>query len=74
MEPVRIDSVTRTFGKTVALEKVSLHIREGEIFFLLGPSGCGKTTLLRIIAGLTEPTSGRIYVGERDITDLAPHL
>jgi len=74
MEPVRIENVTRTFGETVALDRVSLDIREGEIFFLLGPSGCGKTTLLRIIAGLTEPTSGRIHIGDRDITDLAPHL
>jgi iron(III) transport system ATP-binding protein len=74
MESVRIDNVTRTFGKTVALDKVSLHVGEGEIFFLLGPSGCGKTTLLRIIAGLLEPTSGKIFIGERDITDLAPHL
>jgi iron(III) transport system ATP-binding protein len=74
MEPVRIDGVTKTFGDTVALDRVSLDIREGEIFFLLGPSGCGKTTLLRIIAGLVEPTSGRIFIGGRDITDLAPHL
>ena len=55
----------------VAVDRVSLTIEPGEFFFLLGPSGCGKTTLLRIIAGLTDPTSGQVTLGERDVTRLA---
>jgi len=58
-------------ASTLAVDHVSLTIEPGEFFFLLGPSGCGKTTLLRIIAGLTEPSSGAVWLGDRDVTDLA---
>ena len=58
--------------KTTAVDRVNLMIEPGELFFLLGPSGCGKTTLLRMIAGFTEPTSGSISFNGRDITDLPP--
>ncbi len=74
MNPVRIEDITKRFGNTVALDHVSLEIREGEIFFLLGPSGCGKTTLLRIIAGLTEPDGGKVLIGDEDITHKPAHL
>jgi iron(III) transport system ATP-binding protein len=74
MKSVRIEAVRKTFGSTVALDDVSLDIGEGEIFFLLGPSGCGKTTLLRIIAGLTPPSSGKILIGGDDVTAQPPHL
>ena len=74
MNPVRIVDVFKRFGDTVALDHVSLEIQEGEIFFLLGPSGCGKTTLLRIIAGLTEPDHGKVLIGEEDITHKPAHL
>jgi iron(III) transport system ATP-binding protein len=57
----------------VALDRVSLEVQTGELFFLLGPSGCGKTTLLRILAGLETPDSGTIRFDGRDIADLAPH-
>jgi iron(III) transport system ATP-binding protein len=70
MVEVRTEKITKLFGQTVALSEVSLLVKPGELFFLLGPSGCGKSTLLRLIAGLHEPTSGRLYFGERDVTAL----
>ncbi len=74
MVEIRLKGITKIYGegtlRTVAVEDVSLEVSSGELFFLLGPSGCGKTTLLRIIAGLLEPTSGRVYFGDRDVTDL----
>ncbi|MDP4624570.1 MAG: ABC transporter ATP-binding protein [Akkermansiaceae bacterium] len=74
MEAIRIEGVTKVFGGTVtALDGLDLEIRAGELFFLLGGSGCGKTTLLRCIAGLETPTSGRIYFGDNDVTEMAPH-
>ncbi len=56
----------------VAVNQINLVIEQGELAVLLGPSGCGKTTTLRMIAGLEQPDSGRIYIQDRDITDLAP--
>jgi multiple sugar transport system ATP-binding protein len=53
-----------------AVRELSLEIHDGEFFVLLGPSGCGKTTALRMVAGLEEPSSGRIRIGERDVTDV----
>ncbi|MEM4704820.1 MAG: ABC transporter ATP-binding protein [Candidatus Bathyarchaeia archaeon] len=72
MPDVRVVSVTKKFGKIVAVDNVSLHIRDKEYFSLLGPSGCGKTTLLRLIAGLIEPDSGEIYIGEKLVNDVPP--
>jgi len=69
MTSVRVDHISKTFGSATALNDISLQIAAGELFFLLGPSGCGKSTLLRIIAGLLEPTSGRVFFGDRDVTD-----
>jgi iron(III) transport system ATP-binding protein len=68
MTPIRIESVSKSFGQTVALDSVSLDVEPGEIFFLLGPSGCGKTTLLRVVAGLETADRGRVFLGERDVT------
>lgn len=65
---IRVDGVSRRFGRTTALAPLSLDIQEGEMIGLLGPSGSGKTTLLRIIAGLETPDSGTIHFGERDVT------
>jgi spermidine/putrescine transport system ATP-binding protein len=63
----------KQYGGSAAIDNVSLRIREGELCVLLGPSGCGKTTTLRLVAGLEEPTEGRIRIGGRDVTDTKPH-
>ena len=72
MKRILLNDITKLYGsgaaETVAVKDVSLTIEPGEFFFLLGPSGCGKTTLLRIIAGLTVPTAGRVVLGDRDVT------
>lgn len=70
---VRIENVTCRFGPIVAVDSVSLSIEAGQFLTLLGPSGSGKTSLLQMIAGLLTPHSGRIHIGEVDVTDLAPH-
>jgi iron(III) transport system ATP-binding protein len=65
-----LDHITKRFGSSTAVEGVTLEIRSGEFFSFLGPSGCGKTTLLRIIAGLEVPTSGRVFIDDVDVTAL----
>jgi len=72
MAEIRIEGVRKTFGKVKAVWDVSLTVRDREFVVLLGPSGCGKTTLLRCIAGLEQVDQGRIFIGQRDVTDLAP--
>lgn len=68
---VRFESVSKTFGKdVVAVDNIDLHVDAGKLVTLLGPSGCGKTTTLRMIAGLEIATSGRILIGEHDVTNL----
>lgn len=71
---IAIQRITKSFGPgPAAVDGVSLEIVPGELFFLLGPSGCGKTTLLRMIAGFIEPTSGSIRFDGRDITNVPPN-
>lgn len=67
-----IDNIHKVFDDQTALRGVSLDIEKGELISILGPSGCGKTTLLRIIAGLETPTSGRIWLDGKDCTALPP--
>lgn len=70
---VRLDRVTKTFGDVVAVDELSLEIKDGEFFSLLGPSGCGKTTTLRMIGGFEEPTTGAVFLGGKDVTGLPPY-
>ena len=72
MSAVRFEGVSRRFGEIVALHPTDLDVRDGEFLTLLGPSGSGKTTLLTICAGYLPPSSGKLFVGGRDVTSLAP--
>ena len=65
-----VSGLTKRFDeKSLALDNISFTVKEGEFLSVLGPSGCGKTTIMRILIGLTEPTSGKIYMDGVDITD-----
>jgi iron(III) transport system ATP-binding protein len=69
--PVRFEGVSKRFGKdVVAVDNIDLFVETGKLVTLLGPSGCGKTTMLRMIAGLEMATSGRILIGDTDVTTL----
>ncbi|MEV2240049.1 ABC transporter ATP-binding protein [Micromonospora sp. NPDC049891] len=70
---LRLANLTKTFGAFTAVDELSLTIPQGSFFALLGASGCGKTTTLRMIAGLEEPTSGQVLLGDRDIARLRPY-
>jgi len=70
---VRLVGATKTYGDFAAADHVDLEIRERELFTLLGPSGSGKTTVLRMIAGLIKPTSGQIWIGDREVHELATY-
>ena len=73
MSEIRLEHVTKEFpGGVQAVAGVSLTISSGEFMVLVGPSGCGKTTLLRMLAGLEEVTDGEIWIGEREVSRLAP--
>ncbi len=67
--PIILDDVTKTFGKTRALDGVTFRVSTGETFGLIGPNGSGKTTLIRALLGLARPTSGSVRVLGRDATD-----
>ncbi len=67
-----IRKLVKDFGATRALKSVDLDVPEGRFTTLLGPSGCGKTTLLRAVAGITDPTSGEIHLGDRRIDEIVP--
>ncbi|MGR3515236.1 MAG: ABC transporter ATP-binding protein [Paracoccaceae bacterium] len=73
MSGLELKGVSKSFGNTQAVEPTDLSFPKGELTALLGPSGCGKTTLLRMIAGLEEPSRGTIRLGDRDITALPAH-
>ncbi|MFD9864156.1 ABC transporter ATP-binding protein [Streptomyces alboflavus] len=70
---IRFDSVSVAYGKQVVLDSLDLTVEQGEVMALLGPSGSGKTTALRAVAGFVRPASGRVFIGDRDVTALPPH-
>ncbi len=72
MSRIRAESVSKVWGTVRAVDGVSLEAEAGTFLVLLGPSGCGKSTTLRLIAGLERATSGRIWIGGADVTDLPP--
>jgi len=69
---IRFDHVWKLFEGNVVVSDLCLDIKEGEFLVLVGPSGCGKTTSLRMLAGLERPSHGRIFMGDTDVTDVAP--
>ena len=70
---IRFENVVKRFGDFTAVNNVSLDIYEREFFALLGPSGCGKTTLMRMLAGFEEPTSGRLTLAGEDLAGVPPY-
>lgn len=67
---LRLANLTKTFDDTTAVDHLNLTIQDGKLTGLLGPSGCGKSTLLYMLSGLETPTEGRIYFGDKDMTDV----
>lgn len=74
MAELRLANIGKRFGAVQAVDGLNLDLPSGEFFVLLGPSGAGKTTTLRLVAGLERPDAGRISIGGRDVTSLAPAL
>ncbi|MFF6776378.1 ABC transporter ATP-binding protein [Streptomyces sp. NPDC012637] len=70
---VRLSGISKSYGSFTAVHPLDLTIPQGSFFALLGASGCGKTTTLRMIAGLEDPTTGTVFLGDRDVTDLPPY-
>ena len=72
MPGLRLQSVTRRYGRVAVVDALTLDVEDGEFLVLLGPSGSGKSTLLRLVAGIDDPSSGEIWLGERRIDRLPP--
>jgi multiple sugar transport system ATP-binding protein len=72
MAKVILENISKSFGTVQAVKDFNLTIDDKEFAILVGPSGCGKSTALRMVAGLEEPTTGTIYIGDRAVTDLPP--
>jgi multiple sugar transport system ATP-binding protein len=69
---LQLKNVSKSFGDVQAVSNLSLEIQEREIFVLLGPTGAGKTTTLKMAAGLIKPDEGRVYINEKDVTEIPP--
>jgi thiamine transport system ATP-binding protein len=74
LSTLAVEGLRVTYGDTVAVDGVDLHVASGEIVTLLGPSGCGKSTILRTVAGLITPDAGRISIDDADLAGVPPHL
>ncbi|MFD3483099.1 ABC transporter ATP-binding protein [Streptomyces sp. NPDC058665] len=72
-DDVRLTGISKSYGSFHAVKPLDLTVPQGSFFALLGASGCGKTTTLRMIAGLEDPTTGSVFLGEKDVTGLPPH-
>ncbi|RVI41279.1 ABC transporter ATP-binding protein, partial [Sinorhizobium medicae] len=72
MAGISIQNVYKNYGALNVLKEFSLEISDGEFVVLVGPSGCGKSTMLKILAGLEPASGGKILIGDKDVTDLAP--
>jgi multiple sugar transport system ATP-binding protein len=72
MANIRLENVTKTFGRVTAVQSLNLDIRHGEFFCVLGPPGAGKTTLLRLIVGLERPDEGNVYIEDQRVNDIHP--
>lgn len=72
MVEVRLEKVTKTFGKVIAVDNASLTFEDKKLTTVVGPSGCGKTTLLRMVAGLETPTQGSVYIGDKLVNEVPP--
>ena len=72
MARVQLKDISRVWGTSVGVKQMSLDIADGEFLVLLGPSGCGKTTTMRMVAGLEDPSTGEIWIGDRKVNDLEP--
>ncbi|MEJ7632745.1 MAG: ATP-binding cassette domain-containing protein, partial [Rubrobacteraceae bacterium] len=73
MAEVTLEDMTKVFGEdVVAVNKMSLDIPDGEFVVFVGPSGCGKSTALRMIAGLEDISSGKVFIGDNVVNDLPP--
>ncbi|MFI7492870.1 ABC transporter ATP-binding protein [Micromonospora echinaurantiaca] len=70
---IRLEELTRSYGRTKALDGIDLEVRAGELLTLVGPSGSGKSTVLRLIAGLDRPDGGRVLVDGEDVARVPPH-
>ncbi|TIW44384.1 MAG: ABC transporter ATP-binding protein, partial [Mesorhizobium sp.] len=69
---VTLSDIYKSFGVVEVVKGLDLEIEDGEFLVLLGPSGCGKTTALRMVAGLESVSSGRVLIGDRDVTHVLP--
>jgi multiple sugar transport system ATP-binding protein len=69
---IRIENLTKAYGDFKAVDGMNLQIKDGDLVGLLGPSGCGKSTTLFMLAGLSEPTEGKIYFGDKEVTKIPP--
>ena len=70
---IKVENVTKVYDGITVIDNMNLSIKRGKFVTLLGSSGCGKTTLLRMIAGFENPTSGKVYIEDQDVTDIPPY-